>query len=325
MNNDILVSVGILTYNQEVYIKETVESVLNQQCSFKYEIVIGEDCSTDRTRAVILEYQRQHPEKIRIMPEAPNKGVLKNFRDTFNSCRGKYIAFCSGDDYWHDPLKLEKQVSFMEKNPDYGLVHTDADYLFEYDGTVIKSYNAKHQLGIVDGNVFDALLTHRFYINALTACYIKSYVDRFVDFDEFTALHFEAEDYPTWLELSRHTKFKYLGDSTSTYRFLNVSVSRPSDTSRKVRYLESIFRIKKYYIEKYHVSPEIAEEAEISYHKQRFDLGYEETNYAIAHESYLFLKKRNAADQAMRLKIQLLRFPALHKTFKKTKKRLRLS
>jgi glycosyltransferase involved in cell wall biosynthesis len=324
MNNEVLASVGILTYNQEIYIKETIEYILNQTCNFNYEIVIGEDHSTDQTRAVIIECQRNHPGRIRLMPEAPNKGVLANFRDTLKSCTGKYIAFCSGDDYWHDPLKLQKEVDFLEQNPEYGLVHTDSDYYFQQNGSILKNYNATHQPGIVDGDVFEALLTHRFYINALTACYRKELVDQFVDYDEFIRRKFEAEDYPTWLELAKHTKFKYLPDSTATYRFLNVSVSRPSDISRKLRYLESIFKIKQFYIEKYNVRPEIVLETEISYHRQRFDLGYEENSYEIAAASYQFLKEKKVADMNMHLKVTLLRVPALRKTIRKTKKTLGL-
>src|SRR5665647_482086 len=118
-----LVSAVIITYNQEKYIEQTIECAIAQQADFEYEIVIGEDCSTDRTREICLRYQEKYPHKVRVITSACNVGLMENFYRTVVAARGKYFAVCGGDDYWHDPEKLKKQVSLMEQRPEFGMIH----------------------------------------------------------------------------------------------------------------------------------------------------------------------------------------------------------
>lgn len=112
-----LVSVIIITYRQPDTVGKAIESVLAQQASFPFEIVIGEDCSGDATRDVCLGYARRRPDIIRLMPEAPNKGLVDNYFDTLLECRGEFVSDCAGDDVWSDPLKLEKLVALLRANP----------------------------------------------------------------------------------------------------------------------------------------------------------------------------------------------------------------
>jgi len=117
------VSVCMVTYNQEKYIAQAIESVLMQQVNFEYEIVIGEDCSTDRTRAIVEDYAARYPGKITALLHPQNLGPAhipgkNNFVATLKACQGQYIALLEGDDYWTDPYKLQKQVDFMESRPD---------------------------------------------------------------------------------------------------------------------------------------------------------------------------------------------------------------
>ena len=107
----IKVSVVMLTYNHEKYIAQAIESVLMQETDFHYEIVIGEDCSTDRTREIVIEYQKKYPDKIRTLLHAKNIGGNANYRQTYSECNGDYIAFLEGDDFWIDRKKLQKQIS----------------------------------------------------------------------------------------------------------------------------------------------------------------------------------------------------------------------
>lgn len=117
-----LVSVCTLTYNQQDFIRQTVESLLMQETSFEYEVVISDDGSTDDTLKIIQDIIKNHKNGHRIKLLAhKNMGVLPNYIYTFPQCEGKYIAFCEGDDYWTDPKKLEIQAEFLEKNPDYSI------------------------------------------------------------------------------------------------------------------------------------------------------------------------------------------------------------
>lgn len=119
--NKIVVSVCMITYNHESFIREAIEGVLMQKTDFPIEIIIGEDCSTDNTRNIVLEYSEKYPDIIRPLLPENNLGMMKNFIETMEAATGKYIALCEGDDYWTDPYKLQKQVDFLEANEEYSV------------------------------------------------------------------------------------------------------------------------------------------------------------------------------------------------------------
>ncbi|MCF0218504.1 MAG: glycosyltransferase [Muribaculaceae bacterium] len=133
-----LVSVIVLTYCQENTIARTLDSILSQHTDFAFEIVIGEDASTDGTRAVCESYVRRYPDVVRLMPKADNKGLVRNYIDTLLQCRGDFIADCAGDDFWCDNNKLQKQADILTKCPDVSVVHT-AWYNYNHD-TGTKTY-----------------------------------------------------------------------------------------------------------------------------------------------------------------------------------------
>ena len=114
MSSTPIVSVWIITYNQEPYIRQALDSALAQKTDFTYEIVIGEDYSTDNTRQILLEYKNKYPETITLLLHDQNIGMINNQNETFNACRGSYIALLEGDDYWNDVNKLQKQYDAMQ-------------------------------------------------------------------------------------------------------------------------------------------------------------------------------------------------------------------
>jgi glycosyltransferase involved in cell wall biosynthesis len=120
------VSVAMITYNHEKFIAQAIESVLMQEANFPVELVIGEDCSTDGTRVVVLDYQRRHPRCIRVLTRAQNLGMLRNAADTYLTCRGRYVAFLEGDDYWCSSSKLQQQADFMDAQPDFAICFHNA-------------------------------------------------------------------------------------------------------------------------------------------------------------------------------------------------------
>ena len=127
----IKVSVPIITYNHQAYIATALDSVLMQAVDFTYEIIVGEDCSTDKTREILIDYQKRYPEKIRLLLNDKNIGGQQNAIQTYAACRGEYIASLDGDDYWTSPDKLKKQVNFLEKHPECSICFHDA--LIVYD------------------------------------------------------------------------------------------------------------------------------------------------------------------------------------------------
>jgi len=143
-----LVSIICVTYNHEQFLKQTLDSFLMQEKTFPIEIILAEDCSTDNTRKICEGYTAKFPETIHFIYNDNNVGGTLNEARAIASARGKYLAFCEGDDYWTDPLKLQKQVEFMESHPDYSVCFTrynkyfesikrieagNADQLFSYD------------------------------------------------------------------------------------------------------------------------------------------------------------------------------------------------
>jgi glycosyltransferase involved in cell wall biosynthesis len=115
----ILVDIPMCTYNHEKHIAQAIEGVLMQRTNFRYRLIIGEDCSTDRTREIVVGYAERNPDKIEAVLHPKNVGAHANSKVLFGKCTAKYIALCDGDDYWTDPGKLQTQVDFLESNSDF--------------------------------------------------------------------------------------------------------------------------------------------------------------------------------------------------------------
>jgi glycosyltransferase involved in cell wall biosynthesis len=238
-----LVSVIILCYNQEKTIKRTLDSIISQQTEYSFEIIIGEDASpNDNTRAICEEYVAKYPKKIRLLPKAVNKGILKNYSDCIAECKGEYIATCAGDDWWHNTQKLQLQVKFLEMNPHYGLVHTEADI---YHPLLDKTYISKVIRNCPEGEVFEKLLTVNF-IYAATVLYRRELL-QYADFQKWISLNFVAEDHAMWLTFASHTLFHYYPISTVTYSTTPDSISRPKSFERRLEFVKGICKIQHYF------------------------------------------------------------------------------
>ena len=110
-------------YNHEQFIAQAIESVLMQECSYHYRLIIGEDCSTDGTRLICQQFADQYPERILLIGHESNSGIAQNYKSLFEAASAKYIAILEGDDYWTDKHKLQKQIQILESDGDIGLVH----------------------------------------------------------------------------------------------------------------------------------------------------------------------------------------------------------
>ena len=129
MEDKLFVSVVIITYNQEAYIEKAIKSVLKQNIDFKYELIIGDDCSEDKTVNILKHYKERYPNIIKLVLRNKNVGPTKNFYDLLGKAKGKYIAQLEGDDYWIDKNKLKIQTTFLEKNQNYiGTAHSCKTY-----------------------------------------------------------------------------------------------------------------------------------------------------------------------------------------------------
>ena len=225
-----IVSVHMMAYRHEKYIAQAIESVMMQKTDFEFELVIGEDASPDRTREICFEYQRKYPDKIRVLWSDENVfSIGGNEIRITAACRGEYIAFCEGDDYWTDSCKLQKQVDVMRKHPNVGLCFCDADVKDENSGNIVP-WNCGTILphGEIKGLKF--ALMHIFGSNPLTAendCNTLMTASVLLRHDllneakkrfEVFSWNLLLSDTTMWLGLSFFSDVYYLPDKVSVYR-----------------------------------------------------------------------------------------------------------
>jgi len=241
----------MITYNHAPYIRRAIDGILSQRTSFPFELVIGEDCSTDGTREIVAEYANRYPGRVRVVTSNQNVGMHKNARRTFEACRGEVVAFCEGDDFWHDPRKLEAQVGFLAENPSYGMVHTNYDVNYVVEGKLRKN-EATPNRALRDDQAYAEVMCGTRRILTLTVCVRRELLELVVrDNPECTDPYWPMGDTQRWLELCRIGKVKYLPQSTATYNVLPNSASRSRDPHGQLTFTEKAGRLMLHYLAKY--------------------------------------------------------------------------
>lgn len=225
-----VVSVSMITYNHEHYIRQAIESVMMQKTDFEFELVIGEDCSQDKTREICFEYQKKYPDKIRVLWWHENVSKLGgNNRRCRAHCRGEFVAFCEGDDYWIDPLKLQKQVDVMRRHPNVGFCFCGAvDY--QQSSGLSTDYNICGDIpvGVIIGRDFlsmnlfgrgvPAELRRESYVRTATAMVRCVDVHKAARKNEILNWWLRLGDVPVWLSIASVADVYFLPDQTATYR-----------------------------------------------------------------------------------------------------------
>jgi glycosyltransferase involved in cell wall biosynthesis len=213
-----LLSVVMLVFNHEEFITEAVASVAAQETDFPVELVIGDDCSTDRSFCVLVELQRKHPALLRLISSRANVGMWRNFERLIRASRGEFIAFCDGDDYWRDRRKLQKQVDYLLRNPRYGAVHTGfATAAFRASSWRLGPGRPPSQVAApADGRVFSHLLNGNFMQTCTVVARAKLVRDAMMSGLDFTV--YPVVDWPLFLHISAQSRIAYLATSTAVYR-----------------------------------------------------------------------------------------------------------
>lgn len=228
-------SVAIVTYNHENFIAKALDSVLMQRVSFDYEILVGDDFSTDRTREILRDYERRWPGKVKPVFRDGNIGTMRNVKDIFEKCRGQYMALLAGDDYWTDPDKLQVQVDYLDRHPDCSFCHHEVDYISSADGRKIRDYPPR-RYRIERPDPHDLSLIN--YVQAIAIVLRREYLPPFDD----RFLELKIEDWPLVVLLSQRGWIGYLDRNMAHYRIhsSNNWANRPPDY--KIRAMEKMGR-----------------------------------------------------------------------------------
>jgi glycosyltransferase involved in cell wall biosynthesis len=255
-----VLSVKMLTYNHEKYIAQAIEGVLQQKTDFPIELVIGEDCSTDRTREIVLEYQKRNPSIIRVLVSENNVGGNNNSKRTSNACRGKYIAYCEGDDFWHDPNKLQIQVNYLEAHPECGLVHSDYVHNDVETGEKILFYYRRKKSFHDDENVLKNMLEVKYIVKTCTAVLRKDLLDEIFDTCQYEfSENFLMMDSQLWMEFAYRSKVKFIDESLATYNRLPESACHSRSFEKSLKFSLNSKNLRMYYADKYGRDDEIHE------------------------------------------------------------------
>ena len=240
-DNNPLVSIVVLTYGHEKYIQRTLDSILMQKVNFELEIIVGEDCSPDKTRDILKEYERQYPEKFIMIYRDRNVGAHRNEQDLFKRCRGKYIAFLEGDDFWTSNQKLQSQIDYMESHENCIATAHRVEVVNELGVRIDERYPECH----------DSFYTFKHYKQGLLPGQSGSIVSRNIynntqyDTTILADENLLPGDRVTIFVLATYGKIYCFPDIMSAYR--HVTTSGSSYSATKDKKIEPMKKINYYY------------------------------------------------------------------------------
>lgn len=239
--NTIKVTACIITFNQELYIRQCIESVVSQIVDFEYEIIIGDDCSSDNTKKICDEYSEKYPKLIKYIQRPKNLGMIANWLATISESNGQYLAICEGDDYWIDPNKLQKQVDFLEANKDYvltfhkiKLLNSEGELLDDFITNVPEEHETIEDLARSGNYIHTPSIVFRNIIKEMP--------------DEFKSS--PIGDYFLYMLLTQYGRVKYFNESMAVYR-IGVGIwSSESKMSQDLKTMECFSLVHKVFINK---------------------------------------------------------------------------
>lgn len=257
MNNTIMVSVVCITYNQEDTVEVMLESILKQETSFEYEVIIHDDCSKDKTKDIIEQYAKLYPNKIIALFEDENqfskgKDIFHDY--VFPVVRGKYVAFCEGDDYWTDKNKLQKQFDALENNPKCTLCVHDVECVNK-QGEKTEEYFPGIDLseGVIRAKEYiEYEFVKKPWLFQTTSYFVKSDIVKKICLQEREFINkYPVGDLPIVLLCLQKGDCYYIKRSMSAYRKNSggVLTKNKKDLQREIRYYERMIEGHKVYKE----------------------------------------------------------------------------
>ena len=255
IDNKPLVAIHCLVYNHEPYLHDCFEGFVMQQTNFRFVAIVHDDASTDGSAAIIREYEEKYPHIFKPIYEIENQfskrdGSLERVMNAaIDAIGAKYVAVCEGDDYWVEPLKLQKQVDFMEANIEYGLCYTDYNRLEDVNQILIESMFEKQNQ--YRPTSYEQQLLNPGYLAPMTWLYRHELIDIISKANVFT-----DGTYAYMLEFMYNSKVAYIPEVTAVYRSHVGSASSPIGNKALFRYTVGVFRTQIHYTQKYPCSEE---------------------------------------------------------------------
>lgn len=226
MNERVLISVVIPSYNRADTVGQTIDSILAQKVDADVEIVIGDDCSTDNAREVLEQYRQKYPDIIRLFLREQNMGLGANWAQCVKDCRGEFICNCDNDDYWHNPNKLQLQLDYMRVHPKCNILITNHRTHNRSTGEI------KEVTVTLDHNDIQKQCWHGGHFCNATIMYRTDFMKTHLDLDEFIKRRFTLQDWPAWVILTEYTGIDLIPESTATFGIETVSITRPDSVER---------------------------------------------------------------------------------------------
>lgn len=246
--NNPVVSIICDTYNHVNYLAECLDSLVNQQTNFNFEILVHDDASNDGTDLIVKQFSEKYPDLIKPIIQKENqysKGVSiwKNFQAP--RIKGKYVCICEGDDYWIDKHKLQKQFDFLENNSEYGMVYSKVKIFNQEQNQITGTYGASY-------SAHTEIYEHNL-IPTLSVMMRSVYYIQFLDFMEINKLNnvWKMGDYPLWIWIAEKSKIHFIDEYTAVYRVLRESMSHSSDEVKNYKFRESSFDIQLFFLDYY--------------------------------------------------------------------------
>ena len=240
------VSIICTVFNKEPWLKKTIDSFLAQQTEFAIEIILVDDASSDGSRSIIQDYQENYPNLIRAFYQDENQGIAKTWVAICKEARGYYIARCDGDDFWIDPLKLQKQVNLLASKPDCKWSNTDFDIYDEHGNFVSKAGFANHTIPLAD--TYEKMLATRGFTMASTWLVDR---DLMLEVNQELDLTTSDDTFNLQLELFQRTSLAYLDEATVAYTINQGSDSRPRDFRQLERRFHKLLQTQLDYLDRY--------------------------------------------------------------------------
>jgi glycosyltransferase involved in cell wall biosynthesis len=231
----------MITYNHERFLAQAIDSALAQRTPFDVEIVVGEDCSKDRTREILRAYTERYPGRVRALLPEKNLGINRNLVATLRACQGEYVALLEGDDFWTDPNKLQKQVEFLDARPDFELCFHDVTTIRDDDPTSVRQRRTPVR-GKSVLSLNDLLLIGNF----IPTC---SAVFRNRDFSQMPDWFFSLRigDYPLNMMTAERGKLGYLPGAMGCYRLHTGGTFSAQSNQRNVEEMVRMMDLVKQY------------------------------------------------------------------------------